>query len=216
MRRNLERFIQNRERIVESLEQTKMFYRQYDPGWYLYRKIVSESEISAKFSKPFIELIYVTLAAWNMNSRGAKLADWDTFRSSIVQHKRLFVELANHRIDRLSEKQLEDLLKSNIKKLFFNLTLVAEAKPRLVTYSKTIHFMLPKLLVPIDRKYTLNYFYKHGNVPRSIERQFELFCEIQMEFRRFCAKVPLGQFRDRIWNANIPKTMDNIIIGYLK
>lgn len=98
--------------------------------------------------------------------------------------------------------------------MFFQMELVHPGKPRLVTYSKTFHFFLPKLFVPIDRKYTLSYFYGNGMVPGSLERQFKRFSELHQEFRRFATNVALVQAVDNSWNGNIPKVIDNIIIGY--
>ena len=74
------------------LNRTKEYYRPHDPGSYLYNKIF-EFKFSQKFSEDFIELLYVTLSAWNMNSRGAKLSDFSVFSESIKEHKSDFKKL---------------------------------------------------------------------------------------------------------------------------
>jgi hypothetical protein len=216
MRRDLTPFIENRGLLRRSLERTRMLYRQRDPGWYLYRQVTSSRQLPLRLTDEFIELIYVTLAAWNMNSRGAKLAEWNTFRKSLRRHKAAFSRLARHRIERLSENSLNRILEADIRPLFHSLRLVADSKPRLVTYSKTLHFILPHLIVPIDRKYTLNYFYGNTNVPKSFDGQFRIFADILRECQRFAILVSLRRFRDKRWNTNIPKIIDNMIIGYRK
>jgi hypothetical protein len=216
MKRNLQRFIDSRAAVVRSLEKTKKFYRRYDPGWYLYRKVASESSIAAKFTDEFIELVYVTLAAWNMNSRGAKLSEFDIFKESIYRNREYFTRLANYRLEQLSSTSLRELLVGDARTLFFNLELVADGKPRLVTYSKTFHFFLPDLFVPIDRRYTLTYFYKSEDVPNKLDMQFQRLSDILEECRRLATSIQLNRFLDNIWNANVPKTIDDIIIGYQK
>jgi hypothetical protein len=216
MKRDLTRFIQNRGLTRRSINKTRMLYRLRDPGWYLYRQVTSKRHRSLRFTDEFIELIYVTLAAWNMNSRGAKLAEWNTFRKSLRRHRAAFSRLARRRIERLSEKNLNRILENEIQPLFHSLRLVADSKPRLVTYSKTLHFILPNLILPIDRKYTLKYFYGHTNVPKSVDDQFKLLTDILRECRRFASSVSLQRFRDKRWNTNIPKIIDNMIIGYQK
>ncbi|HUI29354.1 MAG TPA: hypothetical protein VLX91_03980 [Candidatus Acidoferrales bacterium] len=212
--RSLTRFINNNRLVLYSLEKTRKFYRQYDPGWYLYRRVASEINMEAKFRDEFIELVYVTLSAWNMNSRRARLAGFDVFKESIHEHRDRFARLSNFCLDGLTSAQLNEILWVDGHALFSNLVLVADTKPRLVTYSKTLHFFLPDLFMPIDRTYTLNYFCGNLNVPRRVEHQFELLCKVLEEARRFAASVPLAHFIDRVWNANVPKTIDNIIIGY--
>lgn len=93
MKRDLTRFASDRALLKRSLANTQRFYRLYDPGWYLYRQVVSEENVSHKFSNKFIELIYVTLTAWNMNSRGAWLAEFEAFRDSLKRHRRAFISL---------------------------------------------------------------------------------------------------------------------------
>ena len=207
-------FINRPNLIVRSLDNTKRFYRFLDPGWYLYRKVVLETNIVNKFNDEFIELVYVTLVAWNMNSRGAKLADFNVFKTSLLSFKDNFINLSNFKLEELSSTMFDDLLNNDLLKLFFGLELVANNKPKLVTYSKTFHFFLPNLFVPIDRKYTLNYFNGHTNIPKSIEKQFDLFKHLHQNFRKFSNEVSLNEYLDQTWNANIPKTIDNIIIGY--
>jgi hypothetical protein len=96
------------------------------------------------------------------------------------------------------------------------LNLVATGKPILVTASKTLHFFMPNLIVPIDRKYTLNFFNGNESVPTKIEKQFQVFIKIQREFSLFSATHDLTAYKDERWNLTIPKVMDNMIIGFMK
>jgi hypothetical protein len=216
MKRILEPFIQNQALIADALEKTRRDYRPLDPGWYLYRILMQEKDLEHKFTDQFVELVYVTLASWNMNSRGAKLAGWDLFKSSIYNFREPFLRLSPCRLEKITKSELDGILNGQIREMFFRMQLVDSGKPHLVTYSKAFHFYLPDLFVPIDRKYTLTYFYGNGFVPTTLEQQFKRFCELQQEFRRFANCVPLSHAVDDSWNGSIPKVIDNMIIGHQK
>lgn len=198
--------------LSESLEKTTKEYRLYDPGWYLYRMIMRYSD--DKFTSDFVQLVYVTLCAWNMNSRGAKLSEYDDFEKSVFSYAELLRDLSEYEIQQL-DGNVE--LREHLKDLFFGISFVEKGKPVLVTASKTLHFFLPKLIVPIDRKYTLQFFNGNMGVPTNdINKQFRMFIDIQNEFSAFSTSHNLEEYIDDRWNLSIPKVMDNMIIGFMK
>ena len=95
--------------------------------------------------------------------------------------------------------------------IFKNIKLVKTNSP-LVTFSKAIHFLLPNLVAPIDRKYTINFFY--GNAQLQNDNQFKIFRELFSKFWVLSKKYDLKSYKDPIWNKNTPKILDNAIIGY--
>lgn len=97
MKKTLEPFIKNPDLITRALEKTSKEYRPLDPGWYLYKKVCQETDLSRRFTDAFNELVYVTLVAWNMNSRGAKLAEWGSFRSSILSFRESFQRIESYK-----------------------------------------------------------------------------------------------------------------------
>ena len=217
---NLNIFLENKNLIDAALKEVKINYRVYDPGNYLYREICKEKNINRKFEDKFIELIYVTLSAWNMNSRGAKLSDFEDFKGSIKINKNQIVNLSKYRIEKIQEIEFEMITKI-LEHLFYNLKLVGKSKnnkekPRLVTFSKTMHFLLPDLIMPIDRKYTLNFFYNNISVNPKLNLQLQKFLNIFKECSNFALKSKLNSKLDDNWNQNIPKIIDNVIIGYSK
>ena len=111
----------SKEEISKYLTEVRENYRPFDPGWYLYNKLLSENE---KFKDEFIELVYVTLSAWNMNSRGAKLSEFSIFKKSILNNKDKLQNLSQLKIEKLSEVQFNSVLQ-DLELLFNNLTLVA-------------------------------------------------------------------------------------------
>ena len=189
------------------LNHTKESYRPYDPGSYLYKKIW-DYRFEDKFKKEFIELVYVTLSAWNMNSRQARLSSFPDFMKSILKHEDDFRKLKNLDITKLYGH------KDVFEKLFKGLELVKTKSP-LVTFSKTLHFFLPNLIAPIDRKYTIRFFYGNNNdkVFKTPERQFEVFWKIETIFSEFAQRKNLNKYLDNHWNRSIPKILDNAVIG---
>lgn len=196
--------------IQECLKTTESEYRTLDPGSYLYKKVL-EYKYEDKFSHEFIELVYVTLAAWNMNSRGAKLSNYDQFEKSVLDNKDFFDKLNSKKLEELEEDDYD-----NLRLLFDKLKLVASRTP-LVTFSKTMHFFLPETVGPIDRKYTLKFYKGNTNVPGKFESQFELYKEIHEGYSNFANIVDLTKYIKKDgWNRSVPKIIDNIIIGYQK
>lgn len=202
----------SQKRLSELASYTTDKYRPLDPGQYLY-KLVTDFDKGKKFSNKFIQLSYTTLMAWNMNQRGAKLSRYDVFKKSILAQSNTLRSLEKYRIESL--KSPEDL-KPKIRSLFKSLRLVARGKPKLVTYSKTLHYFLPNLLMPIDRRYTLNFFYNSENFKNDETIQFELYWQIFTEFRKMSESYNFKKHIDRKWNRNVPKIIDNIIIAYMK
>ena len=124
---NLSIFLENKNLIDRALKEVKINYRPYDPGNYLYREICKEKNINRKFEDKFIELIYVTLSAWNMNSRGAKLSDFEEFKSSIKINKKCITGLSEYKIEKIREIEFENIIKI-LEQLFNDLKLLVKIK----------------------------------------------------------------------------------------
>jgi hypothetical protein len=168
-----------------------------------------------KFSDEHLELLYVTLAAWGMRTRGAKLTEFNAFRNSVLSYEDGIKECEKLRIENLKQDNTEPVLEA-LKIFYDDLLIVPVGKPKFVAFAKTMHFLLPELLVPMDRTYTLGYFLGRTNLNGDLESHFQLYSQIYLEFVAFAVKHPeLSKFLDNNWNQNIPKIMDNVIIGHV-
>ncbi|MAG38620.1 hypothetical protein CMO90_00875 [Candidatus Woesearchaeota archaeon] len=222
-----EELISNKNILEKSLEKTKLEYRLFDPGQYLYSLLLEKRRNLDIFSDEYLELSYTTLIAWNMNGRAAKLNEIELFKESIRSNKENMTLLNNYRIENLSKGEFEKTINIT-ESLFKKLDLVGESwtgnkiKSKLVTFSKTMHFLLPNLYVPIDRRYTLNFFYNNKtlqtdkNNEKNDEKQLVVFNELFKKFHSLTEIYNLNEYKDNKWNKNIPKTIDNAIIGYSK
>tara|TARA_Y100000310_G_C20699915_1_gene828763 strand:- start:6174 stop:6857 length:684 start_codon:yes stop_codon:yes gene_type:complete len=202
--------------IFSTLNKTVKDYRPYNPGWYLYRMLnrLRKKGISI-FSDEYLELVYVTLSAWNMNSRAARLNEFEKFKDIIRDNKKLINSLDNYQIDKLTEPDLEIVIKT-LKKLFFNMKKICLQSSKVVTFSKCLHFLLPNLVVPVDGRYTLSFFKKSPIIPKELEKQFELYKNMFLAFVNLSNKIDFSKYLNQRWNENVPKVMDNLIIGYMK
>jgi len=185
-------------------------YRE-GPDLYFYCKTVGMrrskniDELFDDAEDRYIDTMYATLVSWNMNSRGAKMRYFDDFKQDILQNRRLFVELSNYTLDRLSA---EDYRKARriMSEIYGGLNLM-ETSGRLVSNSKTMHFILPDLVMPMDGGNTLNFFY--GNTGESPKKFIDIMdCAYQI-----AQKADLRRYLDKKWNQSITKVIDNAIIS---
>jgi len=196
--------------IATYLNRVRDKYRHGDASWYLYREMVWDY---GGYSSDQIERLYAVLMSWGMNSRGAKLVSFERFLASIKKNRKIIESLSEQRIQKIDSFDNPAVLLP-LKHLFKSLAIVPSGKPRFVSFSKTMHFLCPHLIAPMDRKYTLTFFRKNpASLPSKPERQFELFKMIMEDYRVFVAEHKLKGFMDKRWNLSLPKICDNIIIG---
>jgi len=178
------------------------------PSLYFYRKLIAkrkqfksiESFVKCNYH---IELLYAALASWDMNSRRAKMKYFDEFRNNIESCLDLFKEIEKfERNNTFNITELEPILEESYEKLS-----LMETEAKLVSNSKLLHFLFPNLLMPMDRKNTLFYFY--GNPSESPKKYFEI-TEFSLEIIKMHRN--LEQYLDDGWNTTVPKLIDNAII----
>ncbi len=204
--------IKSKEIITSCLDKISGEYRSYDPGWYLYHELNKKRDKLDIFSDDYIELIYVTLSSWNMNTRAAELAEFNAFKRLLRKNKKLILSLGKYRIEKLTEAETEKVL-GVLEQLFYNLKDLCYQRAKVVTFSKCLHFLLPNLIVPVDRAYTLAFFGKY-DIPTESPKQFELYKNLFLAFVELSHKYDLSKYLKNRWNENIPKVLDNIVIGY--
>ncbi len=206
---NLQKILESEQLLEDSLNIVKKEYRPYDPGNYLYRILIERNSKQDPFSDEYLELTYTTLIAWNMNSRRASLEEFDVFKESIRENRETIEELRTHIFHDFNNSY--DSIFSKLVRLYSNLKL-SKTKSKIVTFTKTLHFLIPHLIVPIDRKYTLTFFYNTTQI--NTEKQLQYLDRIVQGYMKIENRYNLNNYIDETWNLNIPKTLDNIIIGY--
>jgi hypothetical protein len=196
-------------------------FRTLTPSIYLYQKIF-EKQRKANYQvdklisdREFLKLVYVTLISWNMNMRGAKMVKSDEFVESIQKFSKNIFQLNNKELNLPSEVEFEEVLELT-KPVFMGLK-VMESKSKIVGVSKTLHFLIPKLFPPMDRKYTMNFFYGNSHYSKDKNKEFNTFAVLLREFYKITQKLKLStkDVNGVLWNTTVPKLIDNAIIGYI-
>ena|GEM_PF-820130 len=160
---------------------------------------------------------------FGMGRRGAKLVEFDEFWDSIQNHKAAILRLTQYRMDDFDSNVVPPSLLGDLKDLFYGLKVVPpkqkQGKPpeegtKLVAVSKTLHFLLPNLVMPIDNKYVLGFLRK--NVPPKIDGQFNLFKKLFDNYIELTYKLKLNPDNGdgNWWNISVPKRIDNAIAGF--
>lgn len=163
----------------------------------------------------YIHLAYQTLADWNMDQRGARLVPVTEFRDSILQHVNELSGVKSWRLELLGSDGVVEAL-SRLKPLFLGLK-VMQSRARIVGISKTLHFLLPNLVMPIDRRNIMDLLYLGAPYSNNPEKEFRLFAEIFEEYYLLSNKLSLSTMDvdNSTWNTSIPKLIDNALIAFL-
>ena len=149
-------------------------------------------------------MLYATLAAWDMNSRGAKMAGFDEFKSNLRNNVAEFqaVEAAETGFTWTNRNTVMQALSV----LYGNLALM-ETKARLVSNSKILHFVFPNLCPPMDGKNTLMKLY--GHTAESRNKYLEI---LQFTYDILNSIQNPQQYLDAQWNTTATKLVDNALI----
>lgn len=197
------------------------------PSEYFYiHKIISitkKGDYNTVFTREFIEFIYATLASWGMHrmgpeNKGAKMNDFYSFEECIMNSKDKILQLKNLEINKI--KIDEEI--SDINALYSSFWPLMKSNSKLVATSKVMHFLLPSLIPPMDREYTMKLFGKHLPTIKSIEDQKNIEKEIKIfefVFRKIChisKQVDCSKFIDSEFSPTIPKVIDNAIVSYVR
>lgn len=180
----------------------------------------------------YFEYLYATLVSWGMDDirGGAKLEKFEIFRDSIKNQIDIIKNLheLENEINQNSKK-----IKDNLSKLFDELKIM-KSNSKLVGVSKALHHILPNLIVPIDRKYTLNFFYikdfiqqndKHKGEIKQFQitgNEKEIFFELFDRFVGISKRLREIGFTKKdfcepeIFDTSLSKVIDNAIICWIR
>ena len=176
----------------------------------------------------YFEHLYATLASWGLHRMGpgkAKLRDFPVFMQNARSLLREVAALFRCSMLDLSEGEMRDAAKQvgeaiERHKRAAGLT---EAESVLVANSKAIHHFLPDLVPPVDRAYTLMFFFNRTEPPGS---EAETFVEMYPYFVdiakrnealiRAAVKICDSPCTRGDWNSGHAKVVDNALIGWVR
>lgn len=204
------------------------------PSIYFHVQSLKEQE-AAFLSDRHIEMIYATLASWGMHKMGnpdetkAKLVEYSDFRQSILRHRERLRQFCSLRMDSCTQEQYEKCV-DDLEQVYRTLK-VSISEATIVAHSKTLAHILPNLIPPIDRQYTVRFFtqdnkqfftksgkFRLVSLPQGIDAQFADFkkycCRIKMLFDR--SDRNLFTIDKETFNTSFPKIMDNLVMAFVK
>lgn len=169
-----------------------------------------------------LEYVYATLASWGMHRMGrggSKMRPFDDFRDSVVASKAL--------IEQLQTTQIVDVGPGTwdiLGKIFRQVRIMATGTT-IVGNSKVMAHLLPNLVPPIDRQYTLRYLRGNTNITNNLDAEWLTMGDLLQNF--FYPVALDSHFIDAAedwaacseiyaWDTSPLKTVDNLLIGAVK
>jgi hypothetical protein len=169
-----------------------------------------------------LENSYAMLAAWGMHrmgKRGSKVQDFQLFRESV---EKLGDEIVQ--AQRFDPQAIDDGRWFVLGKIFRGLKVMASGTA-LVGNSKVMHHMMPGIIPPIDREYTLRFLRGNTNIANDPDREWDLmrgmiegfFIPVACDTAfRTKAQAWLADAATRLWDRSVMKVIDNLIVGSRK
>lgn len=169
-----------------------------------------------------LEYIYATLVSWGMHRMGeakTKMVNFEIFKKSIDP----IIDEINKatKIDPLTITNNDWHLIGNI----FNNINIMESKTKIVGNSKVMAHMIPNIVPPIDREYTLMFLENNKTIitqDKNPEWEWDMMKKIISEFfipvakdRKFQQKANSWIINNKVfyWDTSLFKVIDNLIIA---
>ncbi len=215
------------DKVIDILTNADRYHQAYykaetfrGPSLYFHRRALNTWQSPDALAH--LEYVYATLASWGMHRMGkggSKMESFDTFRRSVDPLR-----------DKISEAQKFDPRKMNaegwalLKEIFQGINVMASGTS-LVGNSKAMHHMMPNIVPPIDREYTLRYLRGNTNIKNDPDHEWRIMKEIISDFfipvasnREFASKAEKWMARqdEYPWDTSVLKVVDNLLIGSKK
>ena len=169
-----------------------------------------------------LEYVYATLVSWGMHRMGkggSKMEEFESFRQSVNPLKERIAEAQQFAPENMGSEEwavLEGIFRG-IK--------VMESGTSLVGNSKVMHQMMPNVVPPIDREYTLRYLRGNKTISNSIDLEWDMmkgiisgfFLEVARD-AQFGSKAAawVARQEEYPWDTSVMKVIDNLVIASMK
>jgi len=174
--------------------------------------------LEAKFrDERFFEYIYAVLASWGMHRMGTdtRLRSYHEFKREIISQRDRLSEIASFQIWKLDPSSSHRVLATL--QVVLDAMKISKSSAHLVANTKVLHHILPELVPPVDRSYTLAYFGINKMLP-SQKPAGVIFKYLFPAFVRVatCLSGRLVQnvdLHEENWHTSPTKVIDNVLIG---
>lgn len=215
------------QRITDVLANLEKYHTAYyeagvfgGPSLYFHQRALETR--NSPSSLTHLEYVYATLASWGMHrmgKKGSKMQTFDAFRRSVESLGNRLVEAQTFDFREMNERQW-----IAVKDIFLHLDVMASGTS-LVGNSKVMHHIMPNIVPPVDREYTLWYLLGNKNIKNDPNGEWELLKTIISDFfipiassREFeaAALTWIARKDQYPWDTSVMKIVDNLIIGSKK
>lgn len=147
------------------------------------------------------------------------MQSFDTFCRSI--------ECLNHKIteaQKLDPRKMDAGEWTLLRDIFRGIKVMVSGTS-LVGNSKVMHHVLPNIVAPIDREYTLRYLRGTINISNDLDTEWQIMKGILSDFfipitcdADFCSKASkwIANRDEFPWDTSVLKVVDNLVIGFRK
>lgn len=191
------------------------------PSAYFHSKTVAllrrhKSAGDAILDSAFLESLYATLTAWGMHRMGSgdtKLVEFPVLADSFRKLEQPIRKLSALALSDLRTEEVTSVSK-RVWSVISGLN-VGCGLTKIVAGSKALHHVLPELVPPIDREYTIRFFFHHKTLNQGDEAAFR---EIYPRLHRVASECR-GQIQARIgrgMHTSPTKVIDNAIVGFVR
>lgn len=191
------------------------------PSAYFHQRAIDECR-TRFLSNEHIEMVYATLVAWGMHRTGkggAKMPVYSDFHNSIMVVSQILQKYQNTRIESVTASNIEQVI-SDLSEICFGPNAVngSTTNSKLVSASKILAHILPDLVPPMDRQYTIRFFNKRKhNYTLSIKDEQQFFedtMRCMWEFYQDSQILRTMQpFVQSGAACSLPKLFDDLIIA---
>lgn len=215
-------FEDHRTRILKSLDKAHSAFHkaQIFTGPSVHFHLKSLAAAHEQNCERFAECVYATLASWGMHRMGpggSKMRAFDDFSSSLQVVWPTAMLLRQKTPANLNENDW-----ANLERIFREIHCMASGT-MLVGNSKVMAHLLPNLIPPVDRAYTLKFLFKHGRIKNGAQSEWETLRKVLEGFFYPVVLSPIFQKKAQEWLAQDNpldtselKILDNLLIGFLR
>ena len=210
-------------KIADILENANIYHTEFyehetfsGPSLHFHRRALEY--ISSEDWERYLEYIYATLTSWGMHRMGGgpKMQPFDVFATSLnllkadVLHARQF--------------EYENTNGLVLEKIFKGIDVMA-SRTRLVGNSKVMAHLMPNIVPPVDREYTLYYLKGNKNITNDSDHEWNLLKTLIKDFFIPIASNPcfkqlayswMNNHEKYPWDTSMFKIIDNLIISAVK
>lgn len=212
------------QQVADILRNAETYHRAYyeaerfgGPSLHFHRRALATRTLDV--TEQHLEYVYATLASWGMHRMGkggSKMQDFDIFCNSVAPLRERIARAQGFSLSAMTNRDWD-----TIREVFCGIRIMA-TETRLIGNSKVMHHLMPNVVPPIDREYTLKYLRGNKNIKNDLAAEWALLQGIVSGF--FAAVAGDRGFAQTAgawtkqqdhfpWDTSILKVIDNLVIG---